>query len=135
MQHLTRKAVRVDATASRHIGGEVKIQDISDKILGLILNGPTINGVNKDVLRHLLRQLYDELQGYEEREGWIPVTERLPDPFVSVLAYLPNHAPCPTVHECYISSDGAWCSGVVYGVENDDVTHWMPPPEPPKEDA
>lgn len=66
-------------------------------------------------------------------QKWIPVAERLPNPFVSVLAYLPNHAPCPTVHECYISGDGIWCSAVVYGVENDDVTHWMPLPEPPKE--
>ena len=64
---------------------------------------------------------------------WIPVTERLPRPFVSVLTFLPDHAPCPTVHECYITPDGEWCSAVVYGVEDGDVTYWMPLPEPPEE--
>ena len=63
---LTRPCVDVDQTAARHMGGEVKIQDIGDKLLDLILNGPTINGVNKDTLRHLLRQLYAELKVYED---------------------------------------------------------------------
>lgn len=63
---------------------------------------------------------------------WIPVTEQLPRPFVSVLAFLPDHAPCPTVHECYITADGEWCSAAVYGVEDGDVTHWQPMPQPPK---
>lgn len=63
---LTRPGVDVDQTAARYMGGEVKIQDISNKVLELILNGPTINGVNKDTLRHLVRQLYAELKVYED---------------------------------------------------------------------
>ena len=47
---------------------EVKIQDIGDKLLHLILNGPTINGVKKDILRHLVRQLYAELKLYEDMD-------------------------------------------------------------------
>ena len=63
---LTRPGIDADQTAVRFMGGEVKIQDIGDKVLDLILNGPTINGVNKDTLRHLVRQLYTELKCYED---------------------------------------------------------------------
>lgn len=63
---LTRPGIEANPTAARFMGGEVKIQDIGDKVLELILNGPTINGVNKDTLRHLVRQLYTELKCYED---------------------------------------------------------------------
>ena len=66
MERLTRPGIDADQTAVRFMGGEVKIQDISDKVLELILNGPTINGINKDTLRHLVRQLYTELKCYED---------------------------------------------------------------------
>ena len=65
-ERLTRPGVDVDQTAARYMGGEVKIQDLGDGVLELILNGPTINGVKKDTLRHLVRQLYAELKVYEE---------------------------------------------------------------------
>ena len=66
MDRLTRPDVDTDQTAVRFMDNEVKIQDIGDKLLNLILNGPTINGVNKDILRHLVRQLYAELKRYED---------------------------------------------------------------------
>lgn len=68
-----------------------------------------------------------------EQSEWISVEERLPDPFVSVLGYCPDEDPLPTVHECYLSGYGQWCSAQVYGMEK--VTHWMPLPEPPEEGA
>ena len=68
----------------------------------------------------------------QENLRWIPVAERLPQNYISVLVYLPGEKPLPTVHEAYIGGDGEWHSSVVYGVENEDVTHWMPLPEPPK---
>lgn len=68
----------------------------------------------------------------QEQRRWIPVTERLPENYISVLVYLPGERPLPTVHEAYIGDDGEWHSSVVYGVENADVTHWMPMPEPTK---
>lgn len=66
MNRLTRPDVSADPTAARHIGPEVKIEGISDKLLDLILNGPTLHSVPKDTLRFLLRQLYDELKAYED---------------------------------------------------------------------
>ena len=68
MDRLTRPDINIDQTAVRFMGTEVKIQDISDRLLHLILNGPTINSINKDTLRHLVRQLYTELKRYEELE-------------------------------------------------------------------
>lgn len=66
-------------------------------------------------------------------QRWIPVTEQLPGPFVSVLVQMPGEAPCPTVREGFVAKDGSWYAGL-YHREPDEVTHWMPLPEPPKED-
>ena len=68
MDRLTRPDIDADQTAVRFMGGEIKIQNISDKLLHLILNGPTINGIKKDTLRHMVRQLYAELKRYEDLE-------------------------------------------------------------------
>lgn len=104
--------------------------DTREKLIDLIINAKRTDPETGSFTEYLADHL---IANGVTVQQWIPVTERLPNPFVSVLAYLPNHAPCPTVHECYISGDGIWCSAAVYGVENDDVTHWMPLPEPPKE--
>ena len=62
---------------------------------------------------------------------WIPVSERLPDEFVSVLVCIPSDAPLPTVREAYWAN-GSWGAKMwIYSA--DEVTHWMPLPEPPKE--
>lgn len=68
MERLTRPGVAVDPTAARlmFMDSPAKVQNIHDRLLDLILNGPTLNGVNKDVLRQLLRQLYDGLKQYED---------------------------------------------------------------------
>lgn len=74
------------------------------------------------------------LREQEERQ-WIPVTDRLPQNYISVLVYTPTEEPLPMVHEAYIGDDGEWHSSVFYGIENEDVTHWMTMPQPPTEDA
>lgn len=63
-------------------------------------------------------------------QRWIPVTERLPENFVSVLGYMPASEPFPPVRECYTVGKSFFFPAL------DDiqlVTHWMPLPEPPKE--
>lgn len=63
---------------------------------------------------------------------WIPVSERLPDVFKHVLVNIPGMSPHPTVQEAFREKDGMWYSnGFRYGA--DEITHWMPLPEPPKE--
>ena len=64
---------------------------------------------------------------------WISVEERLPEAFYSVLVYIPEEAPMPTVHEGYMADNGKWIS-TVYVREFEKVTHWMYMPEPPEED-
>ena len=54
---------------------------------------------------------------------WIPVTERLPDRWQNVLSVSKYGKHCVD----YVFTDGSWWSGR-------EVTHWMPLPEPPKED-
>lgn len=66
MERLTRPNVSVVVATGKYIGPEVRVKDVGDKLLELILNGPTLNSVNKDVLRHLIRQLYDALKDYED---------------------------------------------------------------------
>lgn len=66
MERLTRPNVNVDETAAKFMGEEVKLQDINDRLLDLVLNGPTLNAVSKDKLRLLIRQLYGALKKYED---------------------------------------------------------------------
>lgn len=42
------------------------MQDWGDKMLDLILNGPTINGIKKDEVRAMLRETYTALKQYEK---------------------------------------------------------------------
>ena len=65
-------------------------------------------------------------------QKWISVEERLPEPFVSVLVQMPGEEPHPTVREGFITHDGIWFAGH-FKRDPDEVTHWMPLPEPPKE--
>ena len=59
---------------------------------------------------------------------WIPVSERLPEPFVSVLVQMPDEEPCPTVREGYLTNNGTWYAAH-FEREQSEVTHWMPMPE------
>ena len=62
---------------------------------------------------------------------WIKVSERLPKPYVSVLVYMPEEAPHPTVHEGFINRRGEWYAG---GFDRlpDEVVAWSKMPAPPE---
>lgn len=66
MERLTNAEVRVDASVDGMIGPLVDLTNLKPKLLNMILNGPTLNGVSKDVLRQIIRQLYSELAAYED---------------------------------------------------------------------
>ena len=62
-------------------------------------------------------------------QKWIPVEERLPEPFVDVLvSVLKYHATGIGVELAYLTRHNEWV-GVPMCCK---VTHWMPLPEPPK---
>ena len=62
---LTREKVDVEPGAARYMGETHLMQDWSDKMLDLVLNGPTLNGFKKDEIRAMLRQTYTALKRYE----------------------------------------------------------------------
>ena len=66
MKRLTNAEVRVDASVDGMIGPLVDLTNLKPKLLNMILNGPTLNGVSKDVLRQIIRQLYSELAAHED---------------------------------------------------------------------
>lgn len=63
---------------------------------------------------------------------WISVKDQLPEPFVSVLVYMPGERPLPTVHEGYFVRDANKWYSHFFDRGLDEVTHWMPLPEAPE---
>lgn len=66
MKRLTNVSVRVDESTGKYLAPLVDIEGMKPQLLDLILNGPTLNGVQKDVLRQIIRQLYTRLAMYED---------------------------------------------------------------------
>lgn len=65
MKRLTSEEVRVDESTDRYLGPLADLEGMKPKLLDLVLNGPVLNGVSKDVLRQIIRQLYSALAAYE----------------------------------------------------------------------
>lgn len=63
-------------------------------------------------------------------QQWIPVTERLPKNFVSVLGYMTDAGDFPPVRECYTVGNAFFFPALG---DKHPVSHWMEMPEPPKE--
>lgn len=66
MKRLTNASVRVDESTGKYLAPLVDIEGMKPRLLDLILNGPTLNGVQKDVLRQIIRQPYTRLAMYED---------------------------------------------------------------------
>ena len=60
-------------------------------------------------------------------DGWIPVTERLPEDLQRVIAYFAGVG-IDEVGEAVFNKAGGWFS-TEHGAW--DASHWMPMPEPP----
>lgn len=63
---LTREKVDAEPGAARYMGETHMMEDWSDKMIDLVLNGPTLNGFRKDEVRAMLRQTYAALKQYEQ---------------------------------------------------------------------
>lgn len=63
---------------------------------------------------------------------WIPVSEQLPDNFVSVLGFMTDAGDFPAVRECYTVGNAFFFPALS---DVHPVSHWMPMPVGPKEDA
>ena len=62
-------------------------------------------------------------------DGWIPVTERLPEDGQDVLGFLQNDTERGIFPANY--DHGIWFD-CLFNIHIQSVTHWMPLPEPPK---
>lgn len=81
-----------------------KLIDVHGKLMGLLQRAPYIGCADTD-RQYAVNWLMNNGVTVQE---WISVKDRLPEPFVSVLACIPSESPLPTVHESYIADHGAW---------------------------
>lgn len=84
-------------------------------------------GVYVKVIQDMIEQLLTDLEQDEKENGWIPVSERLPEDDTTVLVSCKTSRGTTFVRTGYCIN-GSWhlnCNG---------VTAWRPLPEPYKED-
>ena len=88
------------------------------------------------ILKQKRANIFEILDAYKRGLSnalkWIPVSERLPENFISVLVHIPDMNPCPAVMEAYRFDDG-WVTKMA-AFDINCATHWMEMPEPPEED-
>lgn len=95
--------------------------------------------------KHLYEQMKKMVEMYQDEvvpglrellnQKWIPVTERLPDTFGEyIVAVLDVSGERYSDYADFDPYAQRWKTGLFLGVK-DKVTHWMPLPEPPTEEA
>ena len=99
------------------------------------------NGWKPDMMVSELWEIIDEAPTVG---GWISVKDRLPDKSGTYKLLSGNgdefyaeYDPCADDGKCFGWWHEYFCGGGYIGTEFEvanDVTHWMPSPEPPKED-
>ena len=62
-------------------------------------------------------------------QEWIPVDERLPENFISVLGYMTDAGEFPPVRECYTVGNAFFFPALG---DIHPVSHWCEMPQPPK---
>ena len=99
-------------------------------------NGSCDMQLERDALTYIQRLEQRIVEVNKTSPRWISVKEREPEPFVSVLGYIPDEAPMPVVREGYRVTAGN-CNAYYFPVLADrrEITHWMEIPQPPKEDT
>ena len=101
------------------------VKQHDEEIYQAVLN--YIPNIDKAELIRALQYDRDQYEkGFQDGQPkWIPVTERLPEPFEIVYVYIPKDK---RITDAYITRHMEWV-----GVRmNCEVTHWMPLPEPPE---
>ena len=78
-----------------------------------------------------------EIEALEPREepptevlGWVPVSERLPEEFATVLVVISTPSGSHVSFMSRHAQDGFW-QHADGDIDEINVTHWMPLPEPP----
>ena len=100
--------------------------DVREKLIDLILDAKRTDPETGSFTEYLADYMLDNGVTVQE---WIPVDERLPQNFVSVLGYMTDAGEFPPVRECYTVGNAFFFPAL------DDVhpvSHWCEMPEPPK---
>ena len=103
-----------------------------EKLIELLDEG--LDRINRGTLDFMLEILADHLLAHgvtfaiDNNVGgkWISVTERLPEPFETVLVY---DSTGKRIEAAYMTRHKEWLGVMI----KNEITHWMPLPEPPKE--
>lgn len=71
MERLTSPNINVDPGTDRFLhaaigGKEIDWKQSRDSTLNVLINGPTSNGIGKDIFRKMARDLYGRLKAYED---------------------------------------------------------------------
>ena len=86
-------------------------------------------GTGLPVLQALMNEAADAIEELS-KPRWIPVTERLPEAGERVLCYCRAN-----IYEVMkMRTDGDWVYDTNHVYMHSFVTHWMPLPQPPKEE-
>lgn len=84
-----------------------------------------------------IEELSATISKMEKATRWIPVTERLPRPWWPVLGlmqFVDKEEP-PAQQVLWYLGNGHWRETWKGDMVDCNVTHWMPLPEPPKEET
>ncbi len=114
---------------------EAVIEDLSEQISEQEVTPEAEHFIDKYADR-ILGELQELKGSIKDKPCWIPVTERLPEDGSDVLAYLKYEVGGRIAAANY--DKGMWqdcLMGGLYRTEEGVVTHWMPIPQPPEEDA
>lgn len=106
-------------------------QDLIDDLQSIIDEEPN-NYLN--TRRTTLCMARDYLKEHFAEQKWIPVSERLPETFGEYIVAVKHIS--GEMYSDYADYDPyakSWKPGI-YSGPCDKITHWMPLPEPPKED-
>ena len=99
-------------------------------------SGGFSNAYKTDEITHWMMLPAPPTDGKES--NWIPFLEDAKDTLTRlgiVLIFVPNSPYSHNLHQTVITTS-FWCDGDWYGCYDlKDVTHWMPLPEPPKEEV
>ena len=82
------------------------------------------------IVRMMLDAAENKSKEKEKKLTWISVNDRLPKSNTMVLVFVRGYADIGW----YDGEHDEWRTGMIT-LDNSEITHWMPLPEPPKEDA
>ena len=77
----------------------------------------------------MMHMAADRLWILENRQRWIPVTERLPENGANILAYMSDEFESHIIPAKVFGVTGFYDC---LNVNHSRITHWMPLPEPPE---